>query len=329
MTLPAAFPRARVLLPALALLASVAAGAADAPDTVLARRGDVVITRADWDAELLRIPAKDRADFASNLRRNYNLLERMLTTRELALEAKQKKLDADPMTRARVRQEEDRILAAALIASAEDAAARDFDLRQPVFERRARELYDIKGGKYATPETVMITALFFSAAKDGADGAERRAQAALTKIKGGTDIGDLAATLSDDPTTREIRGRKGPLAQPDLDATLARNVFALKNKGDVTDVTPTSEGTWIVRLDERKAAAPRPYEEVKGAILADLKQQQIDAARAAVLAAAGGGKEIAYNPPAIEALRPPPKATRGHRPVPPQKAASVLAIPAP
>ena len=55
---------------------------------------------------------------------------------------------------------------------------------------------------------LMITALFFSAAKDGAEGAERRAQGALAKLNGGADIGDLAATLSDDPTTREIRGKK-------------------------------------------------------------------------------------------------------------------------
>jgi len=308
MTLPAAFPRALTLVFALAVLACASARAANAPDTVLAKRGDVVITQADWDAELLRIPAKDRADFAANQRRNYTLLERMLTTRELALEAKQKKLDTDPATRTRIRQEEDRILAAALIATAEDAAARDFELRQPVFERRARELYDVDKRKYSSPETVMITALFFSAAKDGAEGAERRAQATLAKIKSGADIGDLAATLSDDPTTREIRGRKGPLAQTDLDVSLARRVFALKNKGDVSDVIATREGDWIVRLDDRQASVPRPFDEVKGAILSDLKQQQIEAARAAVFASAGGGKEITFNPPAIEALQTPPKA---------------------
>jgi hypothetical protein len=308
MTRPTAFPRTLCLLSALAVLACAPARAANAPDTVLAKRGDVVITQADWDAELLRIPEKDREDFASNLRRNYNLLERMLTTRELALEAKQKKLDADPMTRTRIRQEEDRILAASLVSSAEDAAARDFELRLPAFERRARELYETDKAKYSTPQTVVITTLFFAGAKDGTAGAERRAQAALAKIKGGADIGDLAASVSDDPTTREIRGRRGPLAQSDLDATLARNVFAIKNKGDVSDVILTREGAWIVRLDERTASVPRPFDEVKGAILASLKQAQLDAARAAVYASAGGGKEITFNPTAIEALRPPPKA---------------------
>ena len=298
-------PHALHLLPLLALLAPAAAMAADPAETILARRGEVVITRADWDAELLRIPPKDRAEFASNLRRNYNLLERMLTTRELALEAKQKKLDAEPMTRTRIRQEEDRILAAALVASAEEAAARDFEQRRAVFERRARELYEVDRKNFVTPDTVMITVLFFSAEKDGAEGAGRRADAALAKIKSGADIGDLALSLSDDASTRDVRGRKGPLAQTDLDATLARAAFALKSKGQISEVVHTREGAWVVRLDERRAGVPQSFDDVQDSILAKLRQLQLDAARAAVLASAGGGKEIAYNPQAVEALRPP------------------------
>ena len=290
---------------AFALISIIAldARAADSPDTVLARRGDVVITRADWDAELLRIPPKDRDAFASNLRRNYSLLERMLTTRELALQAKQKKIDADPMTRTRLRQEEDRILAAALIASAEDEAARDFDAHRAVFERRAREVYEVDKRKFATPETALITVLFFSAEKDGAEGSGKRAETALAKIKSGADIGDLAAALSDDPTTREVRGRKGPLAQADVDAALGRAVFALKGSGAISDVIRTREGAWVVRLDERRPGVQRSYDEAKDSIMTELRQQQLDAARAAVLASAGGGKEIVYNPPAVEALR--------------------------
>jgi parvulin-like peptidyl-prolyl isomerase len=298
-------PQVLRLLPLLALLGPAAATAADPAETILVRRGEVVITRADWDAELLRIPSKDRAEFASNLRRNYNLLERMLTTRELALQAKEKKLDADPMTRTRIRQEEDRILAAALIASAEDAAARDFEQRRSIFERRAREVYEVERKRFVTPETVMISVLFFSAEKDGAEGAGRRADAALAKIKGGADIGDLASTASDDASTRDVRGRRGPLAQTDLDATLARAVFALKSRGEISEVVHTREGAWVVRLDERRASVPQSFDDVKGALLADLRQRQLDEARAAVLAAASAGKEIAYNPQAVEALRPP------------------------
>src|SRR5512138_1305899 len=173
-------PGALGILLAVAGLAAGPARAAEASDTVLARRGDAVITRADWDAEIQRIPAKDRADFAANLRRSYTLIERLLTTRELALEAKKKKLDADPVTRTRLRLEEDRILAAAMLASMENAAASDFEARQQVFERRARELYEIDKSKYSAPETVMVTMLYFAADKDGGyDAANKRADDAL------------------------------------------------------------------------------------------------------------------------------------------------------
>jgi len=304
----ASLPGALGILIVAAGLVAGAARAAEPSDTVLARRGDVVITRADWDAEIQRIPAKDRADFAANLRRSYTLIERMLTTRELALEAKKKKLDADPVTRTRLRLEEDRILAAAMLASVEDAAASDVDARQQVFERRARELYEIDKRKYATPETVMVTMLYFAADKDtGYDAATKRAEDALAKIKAGADIGDLAATVSDDATTRDVRGRRGPLAQSDLEPALARAAFALKAKGDLSPVVRGLDGVWIIRLDDRRPSVAQSFDEVKAAIVADLKQQQLTAARQAAAASLGGGKDIEFNAAAIEALRAHPQ----------------------
>ena len=278
----------------------------DSPDTVLVRRGDVAVTRADWDAELLRIPASDRAEFAANPRRNGALLERMLTTRELAQLARQKKIDAEPMTRTRVRQEEERILAAAYLASVEDAAAAAFELRRPAFERRASELYAIDRAKYVTPETVIVTLVFFSPDKAGIDDAERRANAALQKIKGGADIGDIAASDSDDTGSRDNRGRKGPLARADLETILANAIFALKAKGEITEAIRTRDGVFIVRLDERRPPVPQTFDEAKPAIMAELKQAQVANARQAAVTGVGGGGDIEVNRSAVDALRTPP-----------------------
>ena len=280
--------------------------AADAGDTILVRRGDVVITRADWDAELLRIPAKDRADFAENPRRNRQLLERMLTTREMAAMARAKKLDQDPMLRIRVRQEEDRLLAAMLTASVEEGAALDFEMKLPSWTRRAREIYEVDKAKYSSPETVSVTMIFFGAQKDGFDGAQKRAGDALAQIRNGADIGALAASLSDDPTTRGVSGRKGPLAHSDLDPNLANNVFALK-RGEITGVLRTRDGWFIMRLDERHAPVPRSFDQVKGEILAELKQSQVNGVKDAFLASVGEGKDLTADQSAIEALRTPPK----------------------
>jgi peptidyl-prolyl cis-trans isomerase C len=231
----------------------------------------------------------------------------MLTTRELATLARQSKLDVDPLIRIRVRQEEDRLLAAAMVAKAEATAALDFEQKRASWERRAREIYSVDRAQYSSPETVTVTLLFFSSEKDGFDGAQSRATEALAKIKGGADIGDLAASVSEDPTTRDIRGRKGPLARDDMDSNLANAVFALKNKGDLTNVVRTREGWFIVRLDERGASKARTFDEVKGEIMADLKQKHVEAARSALIASLGEDKDLALNPTAIEALRVPTK----------------------
>ena len=281
--------------------------AADAGDTILLRRGDVVVTRADWDAEMQRIPAKDRADFAESPRRNRQLLDRMLTTREMSALAREKKLDQDPLLRVRVRQEEDRILAAMLLANMEESVALDFDLKRPAWERRARELYEADKARFAFPETVSITMLFFASEKDGFDGAQKRAADALAKIRNGADIGALAPSVSDDTTTRDVGGRKGPLARTDLDPSLANAVFALRNKGDMTEVVRTRDGWFVIRLDDRKAPVARSFEDVKSEIMAGLKQKQVSDAKEALAASLATGKELIVNEAAVEALRSVPK----------------------
>jgi peptidyl-prolyl cis-trans isomerase D len=192
-----------------------------------------------------------------------------------------------------------------MVAKAEEAAALEFEQKRASWERRARELYEVDKARYSWPETATITLLFFSSEKDGFDGAQSRANEALAKIKGGADIGDLAASVSEDPSTRDTRGRKGPLARADMDSNLANAVFALKNKGDMTGAVRTREGWFIVRLDERTPPKLRAFDEVKGDILAELRQEQLEGARSALIASLGEDKDLALNPTAIEALRVP------------------------
>ena len=52
------------------------------PETVLAQRGDLKVTRADYDVELLRLPPDIRGGFATSEKRVADLLTRMLLTKE-------------------------------------------------------------------------------------------------------------------------------------------------------------------------------------------------------------------------------------------------------
>jgi peptidyl-prolyl cis-trans isomerase C len=301
----------------LGVLPAPGASAADAPDTVLVRRGDIVITQGDFEVELLRIPAENRTAFAASSRRNRELISRMLQNRELAVLAREKKLDQDPATRRRLQLEEERFLATVLMAQVDEAAGREFDVKRAAFERRARERYTVDSASFARPATVTFTQIFFAPGKDGSDAAQKRAGDALAKIKAGADVAELAVSISDDPGARETRGRLGPSARADLDPSLADAVFALTKPGDVGGPVKTRAGWHVVRLDERTAPVARSFDEVKDGIMADLREKHVTEAHDTFLKGLGGAKETYVNEPAIEALKAkaPPAETGGPPPV--------------
>ncbi len=277
--------------------------AADAADPVLVRRGDVVVTKSDYEAELQRIPKEDRSAFAASTRRNRELIERILVTRELAAQAKDRKLDQNAMVKRRLALEEEKLLAGVMLAEVAETAAREFAAQSTKFERVAREQYLVGKASYATPETLMLTQVFFSAEKDGFEGARKRADDAYAKIRAGADIGDLAATISDDTSGRDARGRIGPLARTDLDARVAAAAFALKKPGDVSEPVKSSAGWHIVRLDARNPAVAKSFDEVKDQIMNQLRDQYIAEERNALVRSIAAKNEAVVDEAAIDALR--------------------------
>src|SRR6266545_4282390 len=133
----------------LALTAPTAAIGADGTDPPLAHHGEIVITRSDYEAELQSIRKDDRAAFMASARRNRELVERMLGTRELAAEAKKRKIDQDPTVKHRLALAEEKLLASILLVEVEEAAAREFAAQSAKFERAAREQYLVGKASYA------------------------------------------------------------------------------------------------------------------------------------------------------------------------------------
>ncbi|MEP7098604.1 MAG: hypothetical protein ABI748_13160, partial [Dokdonella sp.] len=133
-----------------------AAGAQPAPDLneVLVENRWAKVTRGDYEAELLRIPADIRGGFATDRKRVTDLLVRMLVGKSLAIQARAGDLYKDPEMQRRRALEIDRIDASLFAANIEESAGREFDARKAQFEARARELYAVRGDKYRVPEQV-------------------------------------------------------------------------------------------------------------------------------------------------------------------------------
>lgn len=304
--LPALLRRLAAVGAALLFVVASSAPAADSVvvDPILVQRGNVTIRKSDFDAEMLRIPEKDRAPFLASAKRVRELLERMMMTLELADTARAKGIDKDPGVARRIALEQDKILAQTYITDVENAARREFDAKLRDVEPAIREFYLVNKAKYTKPETVMITQLNFRF--DGApDIAKARADDAYAKIKAGADIGDIVEQVSDNAAVGRLRGIRGPLERKDVDPELVTLVFDTAKVGEVNAPVRTQRTWSIVRVNERIPGSTRPYEEAKPEIVNLMRDEYVTHARDAAVAALGSGKPLVANEAAIDALRVP------------------------
>jgi parvulin-like peptidyl-prolyl isomerase len=273
-----------------------------AGDPVLVENSLVKIRKSDYERELERLPESIRPGFANNERRVNELLRRMLIEATLAAQARNDKLPDRPDVAARVAAETDRVLAQAKIADVEKAAEADFDARRASFEARARELYLVDRAKYDVPEQVQASHILFTVKSRSADEARKLAEQARAKLAAGADFAKLAQELSEDPTAKQNGGALGWFERGQMDAAFADAAFALKSTGDISPPVLSAFGVHLIRLEGRRAAQPRTFEEVRDAILADLKAKHVNDRREAYVATLRTDPTIRAHREAIDAL---------------------------
>lgn len=285
-----------------ACVAGTAAAQTPPSDTVLISNGVTKVTRAEFDAELLRIPADARSGFTGSPRRVNELLGRMLTQKTLAEKARAAKLDATPEARLRAQLEADRLLAQLLIERVEADAAAEFEANRARFEIRARELYTLDRARFTSPEMVSATHILFDPKKRGADEAKRLAEETRAKVVAGGDMAKLAADLSDDPTARRNLGALGYFAKKDMDPAFAEAAFALKSPGDVAPPVQSEFGWHVIRLDGRQAPAVKTFDEARDTLMADLKKRHVAEKRDEAISAINRDPSTQLNREAVGAI---------------------------
>lgn len=289
---------------AIATAGSGVASAQTAPaDTVLISNSVAAITRAEYDAELQKLPIDLRAGFANNPRRVNDLLARMLMQKSLAAQARAAKLDASPEASRRMQLEIDRLLAQMLIESVETKAGAEFDANRAKYEARARELYAVDRKSFETPEQVSATHILFDTKKRSSDDAKKLAQDTRAKIAAGADMGKLAKELSDDSSAQN-NGAIGWFAKKDMDPAFGEAAFALKNTGDVSEPVLSEFGWHIIRLDGKRPAAVSTFDEARETIIAGLKKRYIDEKREETIVAIRRDPKTQLNRDAVDALTP-------------------------
>ncbi len=294
-------PRLPVASAILALAFAMPANAQTA-DEVLVRGPEVTLTRADFEAELTRIPNEQRIAFITNPQRVQAALNSILVNRTLAERARAQSIDKDPGAARRLLLESDRALAALMVERIESDAGAEFDRAKDRNLARARELYLVNHAKYVVPEEIVVSHILFDPAKRGKDAARAAADDARSKLVAGADFAAMALELSDDASAARNKGRLPAIARGKVDPAFDAAAFALKNTGDITEPVLSRFGYHLIRLEARRPAREKSFDEARTQILADMRQKQVAEARESAIVAIRSDPRLQVNQQAVDAL---------------------------
>ena len=286
-----------------AFLALSSPAMTESGDDVLVSSPEAVLSRADWTAELTRVPADQRVAFATSPQRVQTVLNNLLVNRTLAHRARDRGMDKDPIVERRLVLEIDRALAALMVERIESDAGAEFDRATERNLARARELYLVNRAKYVVPEEIDVSHILFDIPKRGSkDAALAAANDARAKLLAGADITELAPALSDDPSVTRNKGRLdfGPRGR--FEPAFETAAFALKNPGDVSEPVATRFGYHVIKLEGRKPGRDMSFDEVRSQILTEMRQKHVNDARESIVAAIRRDPRLQVNQKAVDGL---------------------------
>jgi peptidyl-prolyl cis-trans isomerase SurA len=159
------------------------------------------------------------------------------------------------------------------------------EVLSPIFQRLndkdRRDFYEKNKDKFRTPGEVTISEIFLTLEGHTADEVDQRAKRLVTELRAGKSFADAAQENS--PASRPSRAQKGKVGtfkpgelKPEVEAA----VSTLK-AGEVTEPIRLQDGFQIYRLDDRKPAALRAFEDadVQNAISRAATMERAEEAR--------------------------------------------------
>ncbi|MGN6086384.1 SurA N-terminal domain-containing protein, partial [Trinickia sp.] len=143
----------------------------------------------------------------------------------------------------------------------------------------AKKYYDENIAHYTTPREVRVSQILIASPKSASPAddakAKAKAEAVLADVKAHPDqFAEIAQKESQDPGSAAKGGDLGWSTNGVLTGEKTFDAAAIAlNKGDVSALVHSSFGYHIIKATDVKAAATKPFDEVKDAIVKDLKTQ--------------------------------------------------------
>lgn len=230
---------------------------AQSDDEILAKVGNEVITRLDFETRLKSFPfpaQKALKDFE----KKKQLLDSMIKIRLFVLEGGNRGLNESPDMKAKLRMLRDDLITQEYVRSY-------IESKVEVSNEEAETYYntdpEIRERQYLKISQIVVEK-------------EEEAKEILERLKKGENFNKLARERSTDVASKNVAGElewfeKGKKEKEIEDA------LAKLEKGETSDIVKTKERYYIFKLDERRIVPKPPYLKIKDDIIKKLKLKKI------------------------------------------------------
>ncbi len=258
------------LIPALLALGFSISGAEPlAVDRVLVRLGDFELRVADVDGSLYSVPQRHRAGLMRDPQRVGTRLDTLILRRAIVNSARQDgKLDGFDWAEARSRIETDILYHKQL--ESELAA-----IPLPDLSATARNFYSENQEQFRVPESVDVSHVLVKTEERSPLEAKRIAEQVRAEAeRDGSLFEELVFKYSEDASRAQNRGRFPEVVRGQMVPPFEAAAFALQASGQLAGPVKTQFGYHIIRLNGRKPARVRSYDEVQSQVLQLLEQER-------------------------------------------------------
>jgi peptidyl-prolyl cis-trans isomerase C len=262
-------------------------------------RSSVPLT--EIEQELQAVPAEVRASM--NREQMARFISNMLIDRRMAVAAAAAGTPELPEVRASIARSSRNIVVRAFVEGETQNLAESL----PNLEELAHERYEVNKASYVIPAAIRVSHILFRVNEEDPQKADAvvkaRAEQVLVRLRNGEDFGKLAQELSEDPGSSRNKGElpgwsdKGKLV-PAFEVV----AYALK-PGELSGVVRTRFGYHIIKLIEIREPRQQSFEEVKGSILAALRNEFLGRKREEWMKQFQGDTPIVLDDATLEALR--------------------------
>lgn len=253
---------------ALALLTLSAAGS-HAADTPLMQGGNVTISTTDVQVDMQRMPAAVRERVLADPALLRQLIDNLYLRRAFAQEAERHGLTKNPQVQHKLKVAREVVLAEAQVERIAATATPD----SAATDKLTQTIYKAEPGRFVVPAQTRARHILIK----GTELSSRtQAEKLLAELKAGANFEALATAHSADPGSAAKGGDLGFFPQGRMVKPFEEALETLHKPGDLSGVVQSDFGYHIIRLEERKPASTKPFEEVREQLRAEVtgKAQQ-------------------------------------------------------